>query len=405
MISKQAFWSWGLCSFAAGVWAAEPPPIRIGIVAPLSSPSSADMGLSIVGGAKVFLEDVNATGGLLGRRVELVIRDDQAKPEVGIAVARELVDQEKVAAVVGFANTGVALPAARVLQEAKVPVIVSAATGAVIVRSFMPPAYPESYVFRTSASDDLQPVAILDDVIRRRGLEKVAILHDETPYGIFGKESVVQELKRLQREPVAVDSFKVGETDFAARLQRIKDSGAQVLVLYGLATDAAEVVGKLDKLGLKLPVVGPWTLSQRSFVAKAGKGAEGARMAVTFIENELSSVKNQFAISYRKLNNVGQIPSGVAAAQTYDALRLLSMAIVQAASTDGARIRAALEDLSYPTTSTVTARYAKPFSRGDHEAIVQNMVVMGEIRNGKLEYAYKEDAVSASMLRTKAPVR
>lgn len=388
--------SWGGPSMAL-----ETMPIRIGVIAPLSSPSSEDMGLSVQGGAKVFLDDINVTGGLLGRKVELVIRDDQAKPDVGVAMAKELVEKEKVVAVVGFANTGVAMPSAKVMQEARIPLIISAATGSVIGRTHLPPEVADSYIFRTSASDDLQPVAILNDAIKRRGLQKIALLHDETPYGQSGKQSVLQELKNNKLEPVAVDSFKVGETDFGNAIQKIKASGAQAVVLYALASDAAEIVKRLDKEGLKLPVLGPWTLSQKTFLAKAGKSAEGARTAVTFIENDLSSVKSQFSVSYRRINNVSQIPSAVAAAQTYDALRLLSMAIMQAGSTEGTKIRNALENLNHPTTSTVTARYSKPFTPTDHEAIVQSMVVMAEIRNGKLEYAYKEDAASASMLRTK----
>lgn len=401
-MKKKMAWIWALGAVWLGeAGALDTSPIRIGVVAPLSSPSSEDMGLSIVGGAKVFLEDVNTTGGILGRKVELVIRDDQAKPDVGVAMAKELVEKEKVVAIVGFANTGVAMPSAKVMQEAKIPVIISAATGAVIGRSHMPPAVPDSYVFRTSASDDLQPVAILNDAIKRRGLQKIALLHDETPYGQSGKQSVLQELANNKLEPAAVDSFKVGEMDFANAVQKIKASGAQAVVLYALASDAAEIVKRLDKEGLKLPVLGPWTLSQKTFLAKAGKSAEGARTAVTFIENDLSSVKSQFSVTYRRINNVSQIPSGVAAAQTYDALRLLSMAIMQAGATDGTKIRNALENLNHPTTSTVTARYSKPFTPSDHEAIIQSMVVMAEIRNGKLEYAYKEDAASASMLRTK----
>jgi branched-chain amino acid transport system substrate-binding protein len=143
-------------------------------------------------------------------------------------------------------------------------------------------------------------------------------------------------------------------------------------------------------------------LSQQGFVDKAGKSAEGARTSVTFIENELSSVKNQFSLNYRKINNVSRIPSAVAAAQTYDALRLISLAIFQANSTEGSQIQAALEDLHHQTTSTVVTRYAKPFSKTDHEAVVGNMVVMGEIRKGQVAYAYKEDASNAAIMRTKA---
>ncbi|MFC3109038.1 ABC transporter substrate-binding protein [Undibacterium arcticum] len=380
---------------------AELPPIKIGVIGPVTGKSSEDMGQSIVGGARVFLADINQMGGILGRRVELVERDDQAKPEVGVAMAKEMVEQEKVVAVVGFGNTGVALPSAKVFQDAKIPLIVTGATGATLTKSFMPPAYPVSYVFRTSASDALQPIVILNDVIDRRKIDKIALLHDESPYGQFGKQSMLTELERRKLKPVLVESFKVGDQDMTAQLLRAKESGAQAIVMYCLGPDAAMVVKSAEKLKLKLPLVGPWTLSQQTFIDKSGQGAEGARTAVTFIENELSSVSNQFSLVYRKINNVNRIPSAVAAAQTYDALRLVALAMFQANSTEGPKVQAALENLRQHTTSTVVSRYYLPFSPSDHEAIALNMVVMGEIRNGKVVYAYKEDASRGSIARTK----
>jgi len=388
-------------SVSAAALAQQQPPIRIGVIGPVTGKSSEDMGQSIMGGAHVFLADINQIGGIMGRQIELVERDDQAKPEVGVAMAKEMVEKEHVVAVVGFANTGVTLPAAKVFQEARIPLIVSGATGATITRSFMPPAYPVSYVFRTSASDTLQPIVILNDVIDRRKIDKIALLHDESPYGQFGKQSMLAELERRHLKPVAVESFKVGEQDMSTQLQHARESGAQAIVMYCLGPDAASVIRSAEKLKLKLPLVGPWTMSQQAFIDKSGVGAEGARTAVTFIENELSSVSNQFSLAYRKINKVHSIPSAVAAAQTYDALRLLALAIFQANSTEGPKIQEALENLKLRTASTVVSRYDRPFSPNDHEAIALNMVVMGEIRNGRVVYAYKEDASRGSIARMK----
>lgn len=384
-----------------GIAAAQLPPIKIGIIGPVTGKSSEDMGQSIVGGAMVFEADINQMGGILGRRVELVVRDDQAKPDVGVAAAKELVGQEKVAAVVGFGNTGVALPSAKIMQEAHVPLIVSGATGSVVTKTFLPPAYPDSYVFRTSASDDLQPIVILNDLIDRRKIEKIALLHDETPYGTFGNQNMLAELERRKLKPVLVEGFKVGEPNMSAMLKRVRESGAQAVVMYCLGPDAATIVKDADKMQLKLPMVGPWVMSWQSFIDNAGPSAEGARTSVTFIENELSSVSNQFSLAYRKINKTSHIPSAVAAAQTYDALRLLALAMLQANSTEGPKVREALENLQQHTTTTVVTRYFKPFSPTNHEAMTLNMVVMGEIRNGRVVYAYKEDANSGSIARTK----
>ena len=382
--------------------AADLEPVRIGVIGPVTGKNSEDMGQSIIGGARVFLSEVNQIGGIMGRPVEIVEMDDQANPDRGVALAKQFVEQ-KVVAVVGFGNTGVALPAAKVLQEAKIPVIISGSTGAIVTKSFMPPAYPASYVFRTSASDAIQPVVILNDLIDKRKMDRIALIHDESPYGTNGKASVLAELDKRGLKPTAVESFKVGDADLTAQLRRIKDSGAQAMVLYCLAGDAANIARTAEKLQMHQAIAGPWTLSQESFIAKAGSAAEGARTVVTFIENDASSSNSQFTLAYRKLNKVTRIPSAVAAAQTYDALRLLALAMYQANSTDGVQVQHMLENLDQHTTSTVITRYFKPFSASDHEAISLNMAVMGEIRNGKVIYAYKEDENRSTIARTKTP--
>lgn len=389
-----------LLLFAIAVHA-EPPPLRIGVIGPFTGKSSTDMGESIRGGARVFLHDINQIGGVLGRRVELVERDDQATPETGVAMARELLEQEQVVAAVGFGNTGVALPAAKVFQDAHTPLIISAATGVNIARQFMPPAQPSSYIFRLAASDALQPAAILTDVIDRRRLTQIALLHDDSPYGLSGKDSLLAELQRRHMTAVVVESFKVGDQDMGAQLNRARQAGAQIVVLYCLSSEAAMVANQIGRGRLNLPLAGSWTLSQRSFSELAGANAEGARMPVTFIENEASSRSSGFVLSYQRINHSRNIPSAVAAAQTYDALRLLTLALTQAGSTDGEKIRAALEDMKYDATSTVISRYRKPFSKTDHEAVAHNMLVIGEIHKGRVQYAYKEDASSSLIARTK----
>jgi branched-chain amino acid transport system substrate-binding protein len=381
--------------------AEEQPPIKIGVVGPFTGKSSEDMGESIRGGARVFLNEINQMGGLLGRRVELIERDDQAKPELGVQIAHELTEKEKVTAAVGYANTGVALPSAKVFQDAKVPLIVSGATGATITTSFLPPIYPASYIFRTSASDALQPIVILNDLIDRRKIQKIALLHDETPYGQYGKQSVVAEMDRRKLSPVVIESFKIGDQDMTAQVTRAKQAGADAIVLYTLASEAAAVTRTAAKLNFKVPIVGSWILSHKGYIEQSAGAAEGARTAVTYIETEMRSVNNGFVLAYKKVNNVNQIPAAVAAAQTYDALRLIAAAVFQANSFDSVKIREALEDLKRGTTSTVVSRYTRPFTPTDHEAISLNMIVMGEIHKGQVRYAYAEDANRGMIARLK----
>jgi len=380
---------------------ADPAPIRIGVIGPVSGKASEDMGLSIMGGARVFLADVNQIGGILGRRVELVERDDRSQPERGVELAKELIEKEHVVAVVGFGNSGVVLAAAKVFQQARVPLIVTAATGAAITKNYMPPEVPDSYIFRVAASDAIQPAVLLSDLIDKRRIDHIALIHDDSPYGQYGKQNVVAELARRHMELVDDESYKVGDADLGAQLHHIRDSGAQAVFMYCLAGDAATMLKAAEHMSLKLPFVGSWALSQQSFIDRAGNGADGTRTSVTFIENEASNTALQFSQAYRKINQTERIPSAVTAAQTYDALRLLALALYQSNSQSGPDIRHALEHLDQRTASTVITRYFKPFSPSDHEAISGNMLIMGEIRNGKVVYVYKDDENRAAIARTK----
>lgn len=380
---------------------ADLPPIKIGVIGPVTGKSSEALGQSIIGGARVFVADTNQMGGIMGRRVELVERDDVAKPELGAALVKEMIEKDGVSAVVGVGNTGVAMEVGKVIQQLHVPLIVTGATGAAVTKTYGPPAVADSYVFRTSASDALQPIVILNDVIDRRKLTRIAFIHDESPYGMFGKQSVLGELERRNIKPVDVESYKVGDIDMTAQMQKIRESGAQVVVIYGLGADCAAVAKSAEKIHYKIPMVGSWNMSHQPFSDLAGDAAEGARMSVTYIDDEFNPTSVEFGIAYRKLNNVERIPSPATAAQTYDALRLIALAMHQANSTDPVQVKHALENLRQHTSSTVMSRYYLPFSTWDHEAVSLNMLFMGEVRKGRVVYAYKEDADNGMIKRVK----
>lgn len=385
---------------ASGFALAEEPPIKIGIIGPFTGKSSTDMGESIRGGARVFAEEVNALGGVLGRKILLVERDDKAIPDVGTQVAKDLIENENVVAAVGFANIGVATPAAKLFQSAKIPLIVSAAAGAEITRQDLP-AGTLNHIFRVAGRDSLQTKAMFNDLVDRRKISEIAILHDDTPYGLAGKANALKELEARKIKPVVVESFKIGDQDMSAQLAKARDAGAKAIALYGLATEDAMAVRSAAKLGLKLPIVGTWTMSQQTFFQLAGPAAEGARTAVTFIEDDSRGPHRDFPAAYKRINKVERIPSAVAAAQTYDALRLIYLALFQSTKATPEAVQAGLENMKYSARSTVVTRYDRPFSRDDHEAISANMVIMGEVRNGKLVYAYPEDANAALIVRTK----
>jgi branched-chain amino acid transport system substrate-binding protein len=359
-------------------------PIKIGVSGPFTG-GSAPMGVSMRDGVRLAAAEINAKGGVLGRKIELVERDDEAKNERGVQVTQELINKEHVVATVGYINTGVALASQRFYQQAKIPVMNNVATGSIVTKQFA--NQPENYIFRNSANDTIQSAMIGDEVVRR-GFKKPAILADSTNYGQLGREDLEKVLDKKSLKPVAVEKYNIGDVDMTAQLLRAKQAGADVVLTYGIGPELAQIANGMQKLGWKVPIIGSWTLAMANFVDNAGANGNGARMPQTFIQNPDTPKRKAFIDAYIKAYNPpgGRMPSAVSAAQGYDSVYLLAAAIQQAGSTEGPKIAAALEDLKTPVEGVV-ATYHKPYSKTDHEAINFDNTKFGEVQNGRVVLA------------------
>ena len=374
-------------------------PIKIGVAGPFTGGSSS-MGVSMRDGVKLATDEINKAGGVLGRQIQLIERDDEAKNERGVQIAQELINKEKVTATVGFINTGVALASQRFYQEAKIPVMNNVATGSLVTRQF--DDQPANYIFRNAAHDSIQAPMIVEEAIVRRKFKNVAILADSTNYGQLGRADLEKALELKGIKAVAVEKFNIKDVDMTAQLLKAKQAGAEAILTYAIGPELAQIANGMTKLGWKVPMIGSWTLSMANFIDNAGPGGEGARMPQTFIQAPTSPKRQSFIVNYLKTFSPkgGRIDSPVSAAQGYDSIYLLAAAINQAKSTDGTKIREALEDLKTPVEGVVTT-YNKPFTAKDHEAITANIPVFGEVKNGRVEFAYEEDQKKASQIRVK----
>ena len=388
----------GIVAFAAaGAFAAD--PIKIGVDGPFTGGSSS-MGVSMRDGVRLAAEEINKAGGVLGRQIQLVERDDEAKNERGVQIAQEFINKEKVVATVGYINTGVALASQRFFQDAKIPVINNVATGSIITRQF--DKDPENYVFRNAAHDSIQAPMIVEEAVTRRGFKKVAILADSTNYGQLGREDLEKALKAKGITAVAVEKFNIKDVDMTAQLLKAKEAGAEAVLTYGIGPELAQIANGMTKLGWKVPMVGSWTLAMANFIDNAGPGGDGARMPQTFIQEPTTPKRkafiDNFVKTFKPKNN--RMDSPVSAAQGYDSIYLLAAAIKQANSTEGPKIKEALEDLKTPVEGVVTT-YSKPFSKADHDAITSNIPVFGEVKGGRVVFANADDQKGADKVRVK----
>ncbi len=371
--------------------------IRIGVFCPFSG-GSADMGISMRNGIRLAIEEINGmAGGVNGKRIELVEIDDQGNPEVGRQVVGEMLAKSRIAAALGVCNTGVGLATIDLFQNAGVPLIVPVSTGTPLTRKYA--GAPANWIFRVSPRDEIQAPFIVADALKR-GFRKFALFADTSGYGEAGKSDVEQALAAAGLKPVSVQRFPVGVKDLSEQVKAARGAGADVVISYTVGPEAAVLAKGIEKQKWAVQLMGSWPLCWRNFIDGAGSAGEGALVAVSFIQQASFQRRNAFITAYTQKFNTPVIPAPMAAAQGYDAALLLFYALHQAGSEEPLRIKAALEDLRRPVAGVITT-YDKPFSPQDHDAITGNMLVMGVVRGGAVEYAYREDAARGFFVQRK----
>jgi branched-chain amino acid transport system substrate-binding protein len=378
--------------------AAAANPVRIGFICPFSG-GSQDFGNSARLGAELAAKEMNEVGGYLGRRIELVLRDDKANPDEGRKVSEDLVLKEKVAFSIGFCNTGVAMKSLDVFQDNKHLLLVPVATGTAITAKY--PA-ASSYVFRLSARDLIQADFLVEDIVKR-GFTRVALLADKTGYGEGGFNDVVRFLADRKLKPVYTARFDLGVKSLAQQVQEARAAGADAIVGYTVGPEFAVLAQARAEARFAGPLYGPWPLSFRTVAEKAGAAAEGAIMVQTLIQDLSNERRSSFMARLRRHSGAQPIGSLMAAAQSYDAVQLMLRVMFQTrGDTSGPALKAALENLQRPYAGVVTT-HDKPFSASDHDAFTRNMIWLGVWHKGEIQFRYPEDAKRASMIRRKQP--
>ena len=205
-------------------------PVKIGVLTPLSPPGDAAAGQFIVRGAKMAADDVNARGGVLGRKIELVVEDDSGTPEKGSAGMRKLATQDQVVAVVGQFHSSVTAAVQVLAEQFQVPVFLTQASAKSLTEKHL------TYTFRTHVIDP-DRVALWNRWIKERGFQRVAIIAENTDYGI----GLVEDTKKTLPTAVPGSELKTivfdrAVVDFTPQLLEVKSWKPDVLLNVGIGT-------------------------------------------------------------------------------------------------------------------------------------------------------------------------
>lgn len=363
---------------AAGLVSAQ--DLKLGYNGDLSASPSAQSGHAAVLGMQAAVDDINAAGGVLGRKFTIVTRDDQSQPPKSIQNMSDLIDNEKVIAVFGPTNSGNAMAWKHIPNQKKIPVIGNVGSGTAITHPMSPGA--DNYMFRVSMVDRDQIGALMAYVKKNPAAKVVGLMAETTGYGAGGLKDM-QEIAELQGiKIVATERFAVSDTDMTSQLNKLKAANVDTVVVWAQGTPIAQLVRSMEKINYFPVTLTSWAADNITFYDAAGKALANKPIFMRTVSETRTPVQQKL---YDRIGAKLKAPSSFSfALHGYDSVQLLAAALKQANSADGTAIKNALEDLRAPVAG-VLKTYNKPFSKAQHEALTAGDFVWIKWNDGKLE--------------------
>ncbi|SFI47610.1 amino acid/amide ABC transporter substrate-binding protein, HAAT family (TC 3.A.1.4.-) [Bosea sp. OK403] len=350
-------------------------PIKIGAVLSASGPA-AFLGDPEAKTLKIYVEELNKKGGVLGRQIELVLYDDGGDANKARTFATRLIEDDKVVAMVGGSTTGTTMAMIPVFEDAKVP-FVSVAGAIEIIEPV------RSFVFKTPHTDKTACEKIFEDM-KARSLTKIGMISGTDGFGKSMRAQCLRVVKDYGITIVADESYGATDSDMTPQLNKIKNTaGLQAVVNPGFGQGPAIVTRNYGQLSIGLPLYQSHGVASKSFIDLAGPAAEGIRLPAPalLVADKLADADTQKAVvtayktSYEKA--VGQ-PVSTFGGYAFDGIQLVVEAIQKAKGTDPQKIRDALE----ATKGYVGVTGIYTMSATDHLGLGTESFRMLEVRNG-----------------------
>jgi branched-chain amino acid transport system substrate-binding protein len=344
--------------------------IKIGLITALSG-QSARAGEAITRGLQVAIDELNAKGGALGKKFELVRRDDEATPAKGVIAARELLFKEKVAVLFGGLDTPVSIAIVPIVNEAKMPFMGPWAAGTPITKN----GAKDNYVFRVSAVDEIVDKAMLQYSQKTFKAKNCGMILVNNPWGESNEKGLTAALSAKGMKPAGIEKFEGNDVDVVPQLTRLKNAGADCLFLVGNVGPSSQVVKSLDRMGWKPPIVSHWGPAGGRFTELAGPSAKDVHFVQTYsFFGKLSPVGEKvmkaLVAKYPDIKGPGDVTPAVGVANAYDAMMLTALAIQAAGKLDGTAIRDGYYKIG--KYDGLIKTYNKPFTTDNHDAVNEN---------------------------------
>lgn len=320
---------------AAGAMAAAVPgfaqDIKLGVVAGMSGPGTS-YGIGIRQGAEMAVKEINAAGGIKGRKISLVVVDDASNPAQSVSAMQRLVS-DGVDLVVGGWGSSQVLANMEVAERSGLPYIVVGATNPKITTE------KNKWTFRVIFTDSVQAEQIAEAAVKRLGMKRIAVIHDANDYGVGNRDIFLASLKKLGVEPVVVVPYQSADKDFTPQLTRIREANPDGLAVFGTIPAAPAIMNQARDLGIKARFIGTGGLANENLMTLAPKASEGT-VLTTYFHEDVDPEARAWADRYVKEFSGGtQPPRPVLAAWEYRAIKYIAAPCLEQAGTDKEKLR------------------------------------------------------------------
>lgn len=350
--------------------------VKIGAIFSQTGPASF-LGAPEAKTAQMLAEQVNAKGGVLGRRVEVIIKDSGGSPEKAVSFAKQLIDEEKVLAIIGPSTSGETMQIKPLCEENKM-ILVSCAAAETIVNPLA------KYVFKTPQKDS-QAVIWIYRTMKEMGIGKIAVLTGNDGFGMAGKKQLEDLAGASGIQILANEVYDKGATDLTDILTKVKGTpGVQAVVNWSIVPAQSIVAKNMKQIGLDVPLFQSHGFGNLKYVEQAGVAAEGILFPAgrLLVADSLPNNHPQKKVltAYKK-DYESRFKEDVSTfgGHAYDAFMVVIEAVMKAKSTDRDKVRDAIEQLKGFVGTAGIFNY----SPEDHTGLGLDAFEMLTVKDGK----------------------
>ncbi len=350
--------------------------IKVGAILAVTGPASF-LGAPEERTLEMLVEDINKKGGVLGKKIELIVKDSGGSPEKALSFAKQLIEEDKVLAIIGPSTSGETMKIKNVAEEGKT-ILLSCAAAEVIVNPVA------KYVFKTPQKDS-DAVRKIFEQMKKMKISKIGVLSSNTGFGKAGKEQIEKLAPEYGIQILVNEVYDKAATDLTAEVAKLKAANVQALLNWSIEPAQSIVIKNARQIGLKIPIFQSHGFGNIEYVKAAGPAAEGVMFPAgrLLVADQLpkNNPQRQVLLTYKKNYETkchGEECSTFGG-HAYDALMILVNAIEKANSTGTEAVRKAIEN----TKGFVGTGGIFNFSPEDHNGLDINAFEMLTVKKGK----------------------